>query len=133
MALVQLCGSDFLASGKGCKPRTQSHEFLTVGSVHLKQQEKLLADIASAVKNQEMPLSQYTLIHRNAKLSDADRNILYGWARVERRNLKSKCPLCPLALIGQRVAADVQSFFPVEIAKKIRSREYFIWSIGIAQ
>ena len=54
-----------------------------------KQREKLLADIASAVKNREMPLPQYTLIHRQARLSDADTDIVYGWARAERRKLKS--------------------------------------------
>jgi hypothetical protein len=53
------------------------------------QQEKLLADIASAVGNHEMPLPQYTLIHRDAKLSAADTDLLYGWARVERRKLKA--------------------------------------------
>jgi Haem-binding domain len=53
------------------------------------QQEKLLADIATAVKNREMPLPQYTLIHHDAKLSDADTDLLYSWARVERRRVKS--------------------------------------------
>jgi hypothetical protein len=48
-----------------------------------------LADIASAVKNREMPLPQYTLIHRDAKLSDAEMDLVYGWARLERRKLKS--------------------------------------------
>jgi Haem-binding domain len=54
------------------------------------QKEKLLADIASAVKNREMPLHQYTLVHRDAKLSDADTDLVYGWARLERRKLKSQ-------------------------------------------
>lgn len=54
-----------------------------------KQREKFLADIASAVKNHEMPLPQYTLVHRDARLSDADTDVLYGWARVERRRLKA--------------------------------------------
>ena len=54
-----------------------------------KQQEKLLADIASAVKNRDMPLPQYTLVHRNSKLSDADTDLIYGWARMERRKLKA--------------------------------------------
>ncbi len=57
------------------------------------QQEKLLADIASAVGNHEMPLPQYTLIHRDAKLSTADTDLLYGWARVERRKLKASHPV----------------------------------------
>jgi hypothetical protein len=58
----------------------------------VEQQEKLLADIASAVKNREMPLTQYTLVHREAKLSDAETDLVYGWARVERRKLKSEHP-----------------------------------------
>jgi hypothetical protein len=53
-----------------------------------KQQKKLFADIASAVKNGEMPLPQYTLVHPQAKLSDAERDMVYGWARVERRKLR---------------------------------------------
>lgn len=57
------------------------------------QQEKLLADVASAVKNREMPLRQYTLVHRDAKLSDADTDLVYGWARVERRKLKANRPV----------------------------------------
>jgi hypothetical protein len=59
----------------------------------LNQQEKLLADIASAVKDGEMPLAQYTLVYRDAKLSDADADLIYGWARGERRKLKTGHPL----------------------------------------
>ena len=60
-----------------------------------KQREKLLADIASAVKNHEMPLPQYTLVHRDAKLLDADVDVLYAWARVERRRIKAMPPVVP--------------------------------------
>ena len=60
-----------------------------------KQREKLLADIASAVKNREMPLPQYTLIHRHAKLSDADTDLIYAWARAERRRIKAMRPVVP--------------------------------------
>jgi hypothetical protein len=55
-----------------------------------KQRERLFADIATAVKNREMPLRQYTSVHHDAKLSDADVDLLYGWARVERRRLRAK-------------------------------------------
>jgi hypothetical protein len=54
-----------------------------------KQKEQLFADIASAVKNGEMPVPQYTLVHRQAKFSDADRDMVYGWAKMERRKLRS--------------------------------------------
>ncbi|MDQ2841237.1 MAG: heme-binding domain-containing protein [Acidobacteriota bacterium] len=55
----------------------------------LQQRAKLLADIASAVKNREMPLPQYTLVHRQARLSDAETDIVYAWARAQRRTLKA--------------------------------------------
>jgi hypothetical protein len=55
----------------------------------LNRQEKLLAEIATVVKNREMPLPQYTLIHKQAKLSDAELDVLYHWARMERRNVKA--------------------------------------------
>jgi len=60
-----------------------------------KQRQELLADIASVVKNHEMPVPQYTLIHRGAKLSDADTDLLYAWARAERRKLKASTPVVP--------------------------------------
>lgn len=67
----------------------------------LKQREEFLADIASAVKNGEMPLPQYTLVHRDAKLSTAETDVVYGWARVERRRLKAGVNAVPTST-GQR-------------------------------
>jgi hypothetical protein len=61
----------------------------------LQKRQKLLADIASEVKNHEMPLPQYTLIHRHSKLSDADTDLLYDWARVERRRIKAILAVVP--------------------------------------
>jgi hypothetical protein len=58
-----------------------------------KERRKLLADIATTVKNREMPLPQYTLVHRHAKLSDADTDVLCRWARVERRKLRATLPV----------------------------------------
>jgi hypothetical protein len=56
----------------------------------LQQRQKLLADLASTVKNPEMPLPQYTLIHREARLSEADRDLVYQWAPGERRTLRAE-------------------------------------------
>lgn len=58
---------------------------------------KLLADIASVVKNHEMPLPQYTIVHRNARLSVAGEDLLYQWARRERRRIKSEVTSAPLS------------------------------------
>jgi len=84
-----------------------------------KQREKFLADIASVIKNREMPLPQYTLIHRDANLSNADTDLLYAWARAERRRLKAKPPGCP----NKRRSAAQQPLISnasssVEIAKR---------------
>lgn len=62
----------------------------------LDEQMKLLAEVASVVKNHEMPLPQYFLLHRGAKLSDKETDLLYQWARVERRRRKGSSPLSPM-------------------------------------
>jgi hypothetical protein len=72
------------------------------------QREKLLADIASAVKNREMPLPQYTLVHRDAGLSEADADTVYNWARAERRRVKTLHSVTPPAG-NPRTAAPVSS------------------------
>ncbi len=58
------------------------------GQYTFQQREKVFADIATVVKNHEMPLPQYVVIHRQARLSDAETDIVYGWARTERRRLR---------------------------------------------
>ncbi len=76
--------------------RGRDHMNLSVWHQYtLEQREKFLADVASAVKNREMPLPQYTLVHHDAKLSDADTDLVYGWARVERRRLKASHSVVP--------------------------------------
>jgi cytochrome c len=50
-----------------------------------RQQE--LSRVASMVRNRKMPLSQYLLVHRDAKLSDAEVDAIYNWARAERKRL----------------------------------------------
>lgn len=67
-----------------------------------KEREKLLADIGTAVKNHEMPLPQYTLVHRRAKLSDAETDILYQWARAERRRLRAVVAAIPTSAGQQK-------------------------------
>ena len=47
----------------------------------------LLSEIGSAVRNRLMPPRRYTLVHPDAKLSDAEANEIYQWTRTERRML----------------------------------------------
>lgn len=60
-----------------------------------KRRQELLAHIATAVKNREMPLPQYTLMHHDARLSSTDTDVLYGWARAERRRIKAMLSFVP--------------------------------------
>jgi hypothetical protein len=47
----------------------------------------LLAEIGSVVRNRVMPPRRYTMLHPEAKLSDAEATEIYQWTRSERRIL----------------------------------------------
>jgi len=49
----------------------------------------LLSEIGSAVKNGDMPVQRYLLLHPEARLSDQEREQIYQWTRAERKRLKS--------------------------------------------
>ena len=51
------------------------------------RKERFLSEIANQVKDRDMPLSQYTLIHRDARLSDADVDAIFRWTQSERARL----------------------------------------------
>ena len=50
----------------------------------LVRKERSLSEIANQVKDRDMPLPQYTLIHRNARLSEADIDAVFRWTQTER-------------------------------------------------
>lgn len=54
--------------------------FNEFGSYKTKKQLHKLQEIAKEVKKGDMPLSSYTLIHRDAGLSEAERALIIGWA-----------------------------------------------------
>jgi cytochrome c553 len=49
---------------------------------------KQLEEIEEEVNSHSMPLSSYTLMHRKAKLSEADIRTITEWAQSERRRLQ---------------------------------------------
>lgn len=53
----------------------------------LVRKERSLSEIANQVKDRDMPLPQYTWIHRNAKLSAADVDAIFAWTQQERARL----------------------------------------------
>ena len=53
----------------------------------LVRRERCLSEIANQVQDGGMPLSIYTLMHRNSKLSRADVDAIFGWTQAERSRL----------------------------------------------
>jgi len=47
----------------------------------------LLSEIGSAVRNREMPVQRYLLLHSEARLTDAERQQIYRWTRSERSRI----------------------------------------------
>jgi heme-binding protein len=48
---------------------------------------RLLSEIGSAVRNREMPVQRYLLLHPEARLTNIEREQLYRWTRTERRRV----------------------------------------------
>jgi cytochrome c len=53
----------------------------------------LLSKIGSEARSGEMPVKQYLLLHPNAKLSESEQQLLYDWAKSERKALKHQLAL----------------------------------------
>lgn len=54
------------------------------------EREDILSRIGAMVRNRQMPLPRYLLLHPEAKLSDADVELLYQWSHRERKRLKTE-------------------------------------------
>lgn len=64
----------------------------------LDDREHILSQIGPMVRNKQMPLPKYLLLHPEARLNDADAELLYQWSRQERKRLKSETgPVIPKA------------------------------------
>lgn len=51
------------------------------------RQERLLSEIANQVRDGGMPLPLYTLIHRDARLSETEVDAIFQWTQIERARL----------------------------------------------
>ena len=51
------------------------------------RRERALSEIANQVKDGEMPLFSYLLIHRDVRLSEADTEAIFQWTQAERTRL----------------------------------------------
>ncbi len=62
------------------------------------RQYKRLADCIEEVKEGGMPLSSYTLIHKDAILTDAEKQTLFNWCEIVRDSIKAKYPADSLVI-----------------------------------
>lgn len=63
--------------------------FTTFGTYPAKKQRKKLEDVAKVIEKDEMPLSSFTFVHRDAKLSEAEGKALIQWAHEAQNSLKN--------------------------------------------
>ncbi len=66
--------------------------FNEFASYSLRRQYKKLEEIIEQVKEDEMPLSSYTLIHKNAVLDKDKKLALSSWAGAAMDSMKAKYP-----------------------------------------
>lgn len=71
------------------KDEVNFNEFATYS---LRRQYKKLEEIIEQVKEDEMPLSSYTLIHKDAVLSKDQKLALSSWASSAMESMKAKYP-----------------------------------------
>lgn len=59
----------------------------------LRRQYHKMEEIIEMVKSKEMPLESYTWIHGDAKLTEAERTVLTGWANGVMDSMKAHYPI----------------------------------------
>lgn len=67
-------------------------------SMQVAKQYKRLEDCKEQIKEGEMPLKSYTLIHRDAILTDAEKETLYNWFDAVRDSIKAHYPADSLVM-----------------------------------
>ncbi|MDQ6763113.1 MAG: heme-binding domain-containing protein, partial [Bacteroidota bacterium] len=64
--------------------------FSEFGSYSLRKQQSKLKAIASQVKDGDMPISSYTIMHTDAKLSGEQKELIIDWATSTKDSLATK-------------------------------------------
>ncbi len=72
--------------------------FSEFATYRIGRQYRKLEEINNEVKDGEMPLSSYTLIHGNAKLNDQQKSAVSNWVVSVRDSIKAHYPADSLAI-----------------------------------
>jgi len=67
----------------------QKMNFSEWGKMSASKQTKKFSDIIDQVTDTLMPLPKYLIIHKDAKLSDGDRNLILKWANGEKDKMEA--------------------------------------------
>ncbi len=76
--------------------------FSNFASYKIGKQYKLFDNISKEIKGGDMPLTSYTLIHRDAILNDAPKTAILNWAAASRKQIEDNYP--PDSLINNKPA-----------------------------
>ncbi len=76
----------------------QKLNFNEFGKYSIAKQYKKLDDIIDESKHGDMPLKSYTLIHTDARLTDAEKEKIFAWCNNVRSFIKAKYPADSLLL-----------------------------------
>ena len=72
--------------------------FSEFGNYAPARQYHKLEEVKEQIEKGEMPLSSYTIIHADAKLTDAEKKTLTNWAEGIRNEMKNKYPADSLVM-----------------------------------
>jgi len=73
---------------KHIKDGKKELNFSEFGSYSKRKQKSKLKAIINQIKDNEMPLSSYTLIHQDAKLTERDKKDLIAWIRKQKDSIQ---------------------------------------------
>ncbi len=77
---------------KDIREAKKNLNFSEFGAYRLRRQYIKLEQIADQVSEEEMPLPNYTIMHRDAKMSPERRTRLINWANATRDSMKAMYP-----------------------------------------
>ena len=64
--------------------------FSDFGSYSMRRQQSKLKAIASQIKDDEMPLTEYKIMHGDARLSKEEKDLVINWASVTKNSIQNK-------------------------------------------
>ena len=74
------------------KDGTTSFNLNEFATYPVARQYDKIEEIKKQIDKGDMPLSSYTLIHRDAKLTDAEKNTIITWSENIRKDMEAKYP-----------------------------------------